>query len=358
MQLSTKPDLDRVKEMWRHFWNQELMGRPPVVASLPRPGQEGGDPFSLRYFRAMTGRWDELLALIDAHLEATEHLAESIPHYAPDHGPDQFTAFLGGTLEFSESSPDTNWIEPWVSDWDKALPLALQETNPVWQSALELSRRMAEHGRGRYLVGVCDLHSNMDALLAMRGGERLSMDFYDAPEQIERAMTEVRALYAPIYDRLYAAGGMGADTGSLGWAPFWCDGRFATIQCDYICLISPEMSRRFVIPALEEEAAFLDHCVYHFDGVGALPHLDDILAVKGIDCIQWVPGAGRAAMHEWTDVLQRCQKAGKSLQVYGVNAEQVKALHPQLEPNKVAYCVWGGSREEHNDLLTWLTKHS
>jgi hypothetical protein len=79
-------------------------------------------------------------------------------------------------------------------------------------------------------------------------------------------------------------------------------------------MVSPEISRKYIIPALEEEAAFLDHCVYHLDGPGTMPHLDDILAVKDIDVIQWVSGAGQPPMHTWLDVLTRCQKAGKGLQ--------------------------------------------
>ena len=57
-----------------------------------------------------------------------------------------------------------------------------------WKGMLALSRLLAGHSRGRYLVSVADLHSNMDTLLALRGSERLCMDFYDVPEKIETAM--------------------------------------------------------------------------------------------------------------------------------------------------------------------------
>ena len=286
--------------------------------------------------------------------------AEAIPGYSPDHGPDQFAACLGTTLHFSPDLPETNWIKPFVDDWQDVLPLRLDETNAVWQSLLKFTRLLAEHARGKYLVNVCDLHSNADALSAIRGPDRLCLDFYDCPELVERAMHDVRRVYQPIYNHLYAAAGYSHATGTSGWTPFWCEGKFATIQCDFICLVSPEISRRYILPALEEEAAFLDHCVYHFDGPGALPHLDDILSIKKIDVIQWVAGTGQPKMWmpEWRDVLKRCQKAGKGLQIHDLTIAEAKDVHRQLNPAGLVYCVKAKTIKEVEDFCQWLEKNS
>jgi 5-methyltetrahydrofolate--homocysteine methyltransferase len=147
---------------------------------------------------------------------------------------------------------------------------------------------------------------------------------------------------------------MSAETGTLGWAPFWCDGRFATIQCDFICMVSPEQSRRFILPALEEEAEILDHCVYHFDGPNALPQLDDILGIRGIDVIQWVSGAGQPPMHTWLDVLRRCLKAGQGLHLYGIGPEEARALHRELGSGPILYDLWTQDAAEVEDLLRWF----
>ena len=86
--------------------------------------------------------------------------------------------------------------------------------------------------------------------------------------------------------------------------------------------------------------------------------LDDILAIEGIDCIQWVSGAGQPPMHTWVDVLQKCQQAGKSLDVYGIGFEELKVLHPRLEPNKVAYQVSVADEAACDELLKWLERNS
>jgi 5-methyltetrahydrofolate--homocysteine methyltransferase len=358
MELSTVPDFDAVKDRWRHFWAGEVKGRPPIWAEVPRKGTTPGGP-SRRYWHAVHGNQDAMLAEIDRWLNATEFLGEAVPMFGPDYGPDQFAAWLGSEFGFSDDSPDTDWVRPVIEDWDAFLPLRLDPDGRLWQGILGYSRKLAAHGGGRYLVSVADLHSNMDAFLALRGSERLCMDFYDHPEQVAEAMRQARKLYPPIYNALYGAGAMGGDRGSCGWAPFWSDGKFATIQCDFLALLSPELSRKYVIPALREEAAFLDHCVYHLDGPSCLPHLEDILAIDDIDAIQWVPGAGRPPMHEWMDVLKRCQAAGKGLQLYDVTSlDTVKRIARELKPEGLMYQLSLPTREETLRAIDWLERNT
>jgi len=353
----TKPDFAAARERWNHYWAGDILKRPPVVATVRKPGVTL-EPDGNRYENVIRGRWDEQLAAFDKQIEATLYLAEAIPSFAPNFGPDQYAAFFGGDFKVAEGSRGTSWVPAFVEDWARALPLVFDESNPWWRRILAYSRKIKESARGRYLVAVCDLHSNADALLAMRGAEHLCTDFYDVPDLVEQAMLQVRAAYPKIYNELYEAGGMSLETGSTGWAPFWCEGRFATIQCDFICMVSPELSRKYIIPALEEESAFLDHCVYHLDGPGALAHLDDILAIRDIDVIQWVPGAGRPPMHTWLDVLTTCQKAGKGLQIHGLRPDEAKVLHKNLDPRGLVYCLSARTVEEVEDFCAWLERNT
>lgn len=361
MQLQYKPDFEETKIAWRHFWAREKWKRPLIHAPVPRiPGHvlpSSDNPFELAYQRKMTGKWDDHARRIDRYLETMLFPAETVPCFTPDLGPDQFAAFLGPDLQFSQGSLDTNWIAPVVEDWG-AFEFRLNPENPTWKAILELSRQMAEHARGRYLVSTCDLHSNADTLSALRNPERLCLDFLDEPEQIEHAMREVRALYPKVYDGLYKAAGANAGTGTISWIPTWSDGKFAVIQCDFICMVGTEIARRFILPALEEEAAFLDQCIYHLDGPGALRHLDDILAIKEIDAIQWASGDGQKPMWQWLDVLKKCQKAGKGLFIYDLNCEQARQLHKELDPAGVVYSVRADSRDEVMALAAWFENHT
>ncbi len=353
----TKPDFAEVRERWRHFWAGEVDRRPLVLAAVAKDPAKGIRGKNHDYYLAINRRYDELGARIDEWLATTDFLGEMVPCVRPDLGPDQYAAFFGADLRCNENSPDTAWVDPVVDDWEEFLPLKLDPENKWWRQIQELSRVLAEHSQGRYLVGTIDLHSNADALSALRGPQNFCMDFLDSPNLLERAMQDVRATYPVIYNALYEAGGMSPHTGTSGWIPFWCEGRYTVIQCDFICMVSPEASRRFIIPALEEEAGFLDHCVYHLDGPDALVHLDDILAIDAIDVIQWVSGAGQKSMHLWTDVLQKCRDAGKGLVLYPPDLDAVKELHRAFGPERMAYQV-GGTRQQVEEIMNWLEKNS
>ncbi len=356
MDLKFKPDFEEAKIAWGHYWAKEAWRRPLVVCSVPKEGATPpqGCGEALHYRQPVEGRWHERFAFVEASVASREYLAEAIPFISPDFGPDQFGAFIsGGPLKFSEGSGGTNWIEPAVESWD-GFDARIKEGGEVWNGLLGYARFLAKEAKGKFLVGVCDLHSNMDALSALRGPENLCMDIMDCPELLDRAMAGVRKLYAPVYEALREASGIDEATGSIGWIPFWCAGRYAVIQCDFMCMIGPDAFSRFVRPALEEEAAHLDHCIFHLDGPGALKHLDGVLSIGDIDAVQWVSGDGQRPMHEWLDVLKRIQSAGKGLQIYGVTPDQVKALHRELSPAGVVYCVNVKDRREAEGLTKWL----
>jgi hypothetical protein len=186
----------------------------------------------------------------------------------------------------------------------------------------------------------------------MRGGERLCMDLLDEPETIDRAMRDVMSLYAPIYDGIYKAGRMDT-TGTLGWVSAYHPVRTNTIQCDFAALIGPEQFRRWALPALAEEAAYLGHCVYHLDGPECLVHLDDLCSIAGLDCIQWVHGARNKLFIEWMDLLKSIQSKGVSVWI-PCSVEEIPIYHRELKPNMVFYDCWAPNQKEAEDALKWL----
>ena len=69
--------------------------------------------------------------------------------------------------------------------WDDESFEAVISINGIWGGC---EAALAEAFRGKMVVAHLDLHSNMDLLLAMRGGQKLCMDLIDCPETIDRAM--------------------------------------------------------------------------------------------------------------------------------------------------------------------------
>ena len=353
MELQFKPDFDRARTYWEAFWNREIIDRPCVSITAPKEPANPREPPSV--LNAVDGRYLESLQRFERWVASTHFGGEAIPFYQVNFGPDQFSAFIGAELVMSEDH-GTSWVKPFVTDWQTVQIRIREEESSIWIQMLNYLQLADRFSKGKFLVGMIDLHSNMDCLMAIRGTQALCMDLIDRPHDVERVLTEVRALFPRVYDAIYEAGDM-RSRGCVGWAPFYSTGKFCTIQCDFIFMVSPEHARRFAIPALAEEASFLDHSVYHLDGPGALVHLNDILAIPDIDVIQWVPGAGNGRMIDWIDLLKTIQAAGKGLQI-GCTPEELKRFHRELRPEGVLYCCGTASVQESDELLDWLQSNT
>ena len=349
--LAFKPNYDEASERWLAFWEHELIDRPCCVITA---GKENVGPLppAPPY---MSGAREEFGPIIDALLaraEATWWGGEAMPNYTPSFGPDMFSAWLGADLEFDKENYGTNWVVPTINDWATDLPLAVAEDSPWWQRMLAFCKALGDAFEGKMLVAHLDLHSNMDALSALRTPEKLCMDMMDVPELITRAMDNVADLYETIYDGLYNAAGMGR-CGTTGWVPAFHPEKTNTIQCDFAALIGPHHFRQFVAPALEREAAYLKHTVYHYDGPECLVHLDQICAVPGLDCIQWTTGARNRGFIEWMDLLKEIQSKGVAVWV-PCNTESIKIFHRELDPRLLFYVCSASSQAEGEATLKWL----
>lgn len=362
MDLITKPDFMEARERWNAFWEDDVTGRPPVCAMVPKDGgRQIIDVWTPAYWNACSGNYNAQLDLLDRWVENTLFPGDLIPYFSPDFGPDQYAAWLGSQLKFNQDNRVTNWAEPVIDNWNDFLPLNIHEDNPFWKGILEYSALLKERGAGKYLVGMADLHSHMDAFSALRHPDKLCMDLYDYPEEVKRGCLMARDTYPFVSGKLHEAGGMSRESGYVGWLPLWCEGKTASVQCDFSVFLGNEMWREFVLPEIEAEAAYLDQCFYHLDGKQQLLHLDDLLSIRDIDGIQWVPGAGQPEMFSpvWRDVLKKILAAGKKIIIQGnLDLDAVKDVHRDLGSKGVAYDISGRTLDEMDAILKWLAKNT
>jgi len=355
LSLLYKPDFAQARTRWSAFWNGGIIDRPCLAVTAPKQGRDlpPGSP----YLDGWSGDFSQAIARWEARAEHTYYAGEAIPYFLPSFGPDQFGAFLGADLMRSEGAyKQTSWAVPYVENWEEALPLRLDPDNAWWRKMLEFMRTAGEASEGKFLVGMLDLHSNLDALASIREPQDLCTDLLDHPDSIHRAMADVRAIYSQVYEALYDAGRM-EGRGSIGWCSFYSPGRFAMTQCDFAIMVSPDMFDTFIRPALAEESNYLDHSIYHYDGIDALRHLDSVLGIPGLDGIQWVPGAGNPPQSEWPDLLCRIQDAGKSLHIHA-STDAVKHLHGILKPERVFYETTAKDEREADELIRWSAQHT
>ncbi len=306
--MSLKSEFAPVVERWNDFWAGENP-RPMVWGNCIKDTPAVRDlaiemrpPYPIR----MNSDFKKIARNAAVFFrDCAEYVADEVPAYCPSFGADQFAAFLGVNLRYSEVSGVT-WSEPVKGELVDILPLRMSNNNGAYSAMLRLASDLAEEARGSFVVGNIDLHSNYDALAAIRDPQNACVDLIMHPEQSRAAMEQIDDAYSR-FTREYSEAARQDDTGSCGWASAYCKGLSQTVQCDFICVLSPSMANEFVMPYVAREIEVLDHSIYHLDGPEAIAHLDALLALEKLDGIQWVPGAGRPseADSRWYELYRR-----------------------------------------------------
>ncbi len=343
-----KPDFSEAAARMDAYWHGEMLNRPVLIASTPKPGyafQEG----SSYHDRAVSGDLDIILYNALHNARGLDYLGESMPACWMSFGTHEIASFFGAEIVWTEGSGDTTWAKPMVQDWNDFLPLHFDEENPNWQRMLRFYRRSAEIFQGEVLPFPIDFHSNMDLLLSLRGDEQLCYDVYDCPELIDRAMEGARETFRRLWEGVTKAGKMD----EYG---YWFDayGRESTcvLACDYICMISKEMLHRWFVPTIEYEASFIDHVIFHWDGPGALRHFDDIMNIQKIHTVAFVPNPFEKHS-QYLDLYRNVQAHGKGV-VFGGTPDEIRSVFHELDPARTIYKPSVQSAEEFFRLEQWM----
>jgi hypothetical protein len=323
------------------FWCGELEEYPLLWVTAPGavPGSPPPAPPTDEQ------QWTDVeyqMAKAEDALSRTYFAADALPIHNPWLGPDQFAAWLGGSLSFS-TKDNTSWTKPFIEDWSEFPDFAIRADNRWWRTYLQILSASVERGKGRWVTAYPDLHSGIDGLGAMRGPERLMLDFVTDPDIIIQAMSQMTRLWKEIVDTVSAIilpGGQGTTNWTSGWSAerFICVG-----QNDFSCLIGPEMFDRFVLSDTRASCDHVERSIYHLDGPGALQHLPRLLELESLDCVQWIQGAGAPLPSKWLSLLRRIQEGGKSVQVmyagaHGGRADfgrEIDALCGALDPARL-----------------------
>lgn len=344
--MEFKPDWEQAVRRFEAWYAFEETDRPVMIVSAPK-GPRQGPPAPGDLLRRWTDA-EYLIARYEAAFRSTHYAGESYPHCWPNLGPGIAGAYAGCEPVFDET---TMWLKPLDRPLSGIHPV-WDEDNHWWQVTLELTRAAAEAGEGRWVTGITDLGGVTDILAGMRHSDRLCIEMLEEPEEILR----VRDGLLEIWKRAYSALAditQPVNGGTTGWLGAFSVHRTYPLQCDFCCMIGPEMFERFVLPELRELCRWLDRSVYHLDGPGAVKHLDALLGIRELNAIQWVQGAGQAPTIEWADLLKRILDAGKSVFAYA-SPQEVRPLLEKLGARGVALAV-GASTPEEADYLVRMS---
>jgi len=345
-----KEDWEMAKTRLMAWWEREIVDRVVVQVWAPRPGESKVTPPA-----DLVQRWTDVDYVMDAaeeHMRLTYCGGEAFPSYWPNLGPDVFAGYLGCDLVFGER---TSWSVPLVKEWSDLHRVKFDQRKRWWRLSQRMLEVAGQRFRGRAVLGLTDIHGGGDAVAALRDPQILNLDLIDHPHEVKRAMALVEKVWFQVYEgeleiiRNYSEG-------VTTWMNLWHPGKWYPVSCDFICMISPAMFRGFILPELLAEINYLDRSIFHLDGPRAAAiHLDDLLSIKKLDAIQWVPGANSGPIVQWFPLLRKIQAAGKGLQVH-IEPEELEGVMEALSPKGLCICMNATSVEEADALIKRVAK--
>lgn len=354
--LLYKEDWEETKERFKAWWAHETIGRVAIAVTAPK----NNPPDVTEPQRPPTPeeRWtdlDYISALSDYQNSRTFFGGEAFPTWAYGYpGNTGLGAFLGCpvTLDFR-----TGWLDPILTgediDYDS---LHLSENEPHFQFALRRLRRCAQDAKGKAIPGVGAFGGCGDTLAGLRGTKRLLYDVIDRPDQVRQADQYIMDLWFQVYDRFYDIVRDAAE-GSTCWFDLWSPGKFYAAQNDFSYNISPAMFRDIFLPTVEKQTNFLDHTVYHVDGVNSFVHVDALCKLPRLQALQILPGAGKPSPLHYMPVLKKVQAAGKNLHI-NIPSEEVKTALAELSAKGLFINTSCETEDEARTLLKNVGKWS
>jgi hypothetical protein len=330
------------------FWQREIIDRPVVIMTCPKPVPARPWP-PARQWAGMRDRWMDAEYNAECALAGvmnTDFLGDSLPTACPNLGPEVFSGFFGTQLEYGEQ---TSWSIPNLEDWSKVDALQFSMDNVYWRKLMELTDVLLEVGRNRFFTGITDLHPGADAIAAFRDPLNLNIDMIEHQQEVKALVDRVTDVFGVVYDafanKLQAAG-----QAITCWPGIVSSRRWYVPSNDFSCMISKQMFDETFLPGITRECQHLEASIYHLDGPGALRHLDSLLEIPELNAIQWVFGEGNGPASKWMHVYQRCQQAGKGLQI-GISVDELDYFMQNLRPEGVWLSLQGIRSREHADAL-------
>lgn len=350
MRLAFKADWDEAKERFRLWWNHEYFGRCALAVTAPRrDAPDSPPPPDAESPRQKWHDLDWISRRNDYYLSRTFFGGEAIPVWDAGYsGVSAIPTLLGCRTEVDMS---TGWWHPILTEPDRieARRLKLDTTSEPYGFTFNMLRRAGRELRGKALPSIGAFGGCGDTLAALRGTEQLLLDCVERPGQVRSAEEYLMDMWMDFYDRCHAVIRDAAE-GSTCWFPLWSPGKFYAAHNDFSYNIGPVMFREIFLPVLRRQTEFLDHAVYHVDGVAAFRHVDALCGLPRLQAMEIRPGAGKSSPLKFMHTLKKVQAAGKNLTIY-ISAGELEAALGELSARGLFVITSVETEDEARNLI-------
>lgn len=348
-----KNDWNRIKSVYCDWWERKPE-RPLFNLSFYGCEPDITRPAGIitEDLHALSADPPELVAeKYDYIMRTRIYAADGYPGYWFYFGPIYGVEFYGARAYIAET---TTWYKPDRFKPIEKLHPAIDPDSVFLPRLRELYRAFNDRFGGSVASSAPPAFC-FDYLCSFLDSNDMAYAFYDSPGEVKRCLREFMdadiGLRASLNE--YVKNAPGYTTWGGIFAPEPWDGT----QCDYSALLSPAHFREFVLPVLERSIDYSPkYNYYHLDGPGELCHLDMILGIDKLKCIQWVPAPNDVDQRKWGWLFRKISDAGKNIWYCG-GLDNLDLLVEQTGTAKGIYLSASYHISEYDSVMRRIEKY-
>jgi hypothetical protein len=359
-----KDDWPATRQRLMAFWRGEIMDRCAIAVTVPLDEE--------KCFAALPRYWyneqrtpEEIRAYwLDAEtivkrnilrFENTAYYGEAFPLINFDLGAVSHAGYFAGVrYHFRESL----WFEPTILDVQTDA-LRFDPEQLLYKKTMEFADYLASVAQGRFFVSMPDTAGGIDCLAHLRGSENLLYDLIENRTWVQDSVQKILKVWLTTTETIYQRlKGINDGGSSIGWLSTWAEGRHGQTQCDLSVMISPKDFCELVVPEIKVQAGWMDYALYHLDGKQQIRHLDALLQLDEVDCIQWTCVEGQPPPTAFIPELRQIQKAGKRLLILNYDLKVIETLLQELSSTGLYLVTRASSRDEAEAIMKAAVRYT
>lgn len=370
-----KEDWPKAKERLDVFWQHEMADRALIGILAPRktsktekfphltsgPWLGGLEKFKDEDTESIRAWWtdpEQNYNRMKNWFENTCFVGEAVPATYINWGASAGCSFWGAEPHFGKTSV---WFSKHIEDWATWKWEFDIQSHKYFQNIISIMEHFIERNDEDYFIGMPEIGNAADNLSLIRSADELATDLILHPDEVRQAVEVMSDSWIEVEKVLYEMSKpYNDDGGVLAWLNFWAPGSHDQIANDFSSMLSTDMFRDFFFPELRKMGQHLDYPTFHLDGPQCIKHhVDALLEIDEIKCIQFSPGAGSppASTPEYISQFQKIQRAGKNLYLL-LDPSEIEFILDNLSARGLFLNSYADSEDEANLMIRKVEKLS
>jgi hypothetical protein len=207
------------------------------------------------------------------------------------------------------------WAGHWLETYERRDEIELKPGDAWLERLLEFTDWLVDASDGRFPVSVSLMRGPLDLLSAIRGPERMCLDLFDYPEELDSILNRLTDIWIEVAHAQLARIPAFEGGYNLGLITLWGRRPGGWFQDDAVALWSPKYYRRHLCSCEERLAGCMETTGIHLHPP-ALFVIEDLVAMADLDVIEVNLEEIGPTLEEMVPYLRRALES-KNLVVWG-----------------------------------------